>query len=295
MELKDSTTPSWLDRPIRIFNEMRIELRRDNIVLVAAGVAFYAVLAVLPALFIAVSLYGLFTDLAEAERQIQSMLEVLPGSTASILETQMRSIARASETNLSIGFAVSLLAFAWTVSNATRAVVRGVKIAYDQEDGRSILERRDVAIGATVAVIVTTLIALAIIAAVPVWLQRFDPTDAIVTFGNFRWILVGLGFAAIAALLYRYAPPERPDGWRSVVPGTVIATVVWTVTSIGFSLYVSSFGRYNETYGTLGAAVVLLLWFWFTALAILIGAELNEAIVRDRSTMSDAQGEGAAQ
>ncbi|MGB9359536.1 MAG: YihY/virulence factor BrkB family protein [Acidimicrobiia bacterium] len=282
MELNGRTTPLWLERPARIFTEMRIELRQDNIVLVAAGVAFYAVLAVLPALFIAVSLYGLFTDLAEAERQIESILDVLPGSTAGILETQMRSIARASETHLSIGFAVSLLAFAWTVSNATRAVVRGVKIAYDQEEGRSILERRDVAIGATFAVIVVTVIALAIIAAVPVWLQRFDPTDAIVTFGNFRWILVGLGFAAIASLLYRYAPPERPDGWRSVVPGTVIATAVWTVTSIGFSLYVSSFGRYNETYGTLGAAVVLLLWFWFTALAILIGAELNEAIIMTR-------------
>ena len=288
MELNGRSTPSWFDRGLLVFNEMRLETQRDNIVLVAAGVAFYAVLAVLPALFIAVSLYGLFTDLAEAERQIESMLEVLPGSTAGILETQMRSIARASDMNLSVGFAVSLLAFAWTVSNATRAVVRGVKIAYDQEDGRSILERRDVAIGVTVAVIVTTLIALAIIAAVPVWLRRFDPTHAIVTFGNFRWILVGLGFAAIAALLYRYAPPERPDGWRAVLPGAVIATIVWTITSVGFSLYVSSFGRYNETYGTLGAAVVLLLWFWLTALAILIGAELNEAIIMARGSDSPA-------
>ncbi len=287
MELKEPKTPSSLNRLGRIFNEMRVETQRDNIVLVAAGVAFYAVLAVLPALFIAVSLYGLFTDLAEAERQIESMLEVLPGSTARILETQMRSIARASEMNLSVGFVVSLLAFAWTVSNATRAVVRGVKIAYDQEYGRSILERRDVAIGVTVAVIVTTLTALAIIAAVPVWLRRFDPTHAIVTFGNFRWILVGLGFASITALLYRYAPPERPDGWRSVVPGAVVATTVWTVASIGFSVYVSSFGRYNETYGTLGAAVVLLLWFWFTALAILIGAELNEAIITTRKPNLD--------
>ena len=279
MELKRSKTPTWLARPMRVFDVMRVEAQQDNIVLVAAGVAFYAVLAVLPALVIAVSLYGLFTDLAEAERQIKSVLDVLPGSTAGIIEAQMRSIARTSETQLSIGFVVSLLAFAWTVSNATRAIVRGVKIAYDQEDGRSLLERRDVAIVVTVAVIVTTVVSLAIIAAVPVWLRRFDPTDAIVTFGNFRWILVGIGFAAIAALLYRFAPPERPDGWRSVAPGTVVATAMWTVTSIGFSLYVSSFGRYNETYGTLGAAVVLLLWFWFTALAILVGAELNEAMV----------------
>lgn len=279
MELKRTKAPAWLARPMRVFDVMRVEAQQDNIVLVAAGVAFYAVLAVLPALVIAVSLYGLFTDLAEAERQIKSVLDVLPGSTAGIIEAQMRSIARTSETQLSIGFVVSLLAFAWTVSNATRAIVRGVKIAYDQEDGRSLLERRDVAIVVTVAVIVTTVVSLAIIAAVPVWLRRFDPTDVIVTFGNFRWILVGIGFAAIAALLYRFAPPERPDGWRSVAPGTVVATAMWTVTSIGFSLYVSSFGRYNETYGTLGAAVVLLLWFWFTALAILVGAELNEAIV----------------
>ena len=279
MDLTRLGTPSWFRRAARVFGAMRVEAHHDNIVLVAAGVAFYAVLAVLPALFIAVSLYGLFTDLAEAERQIQSILKVLPGSTARIIETQMRSIARASEMNLSIGFGVSLIAFAWTASNATRAVVRGVKIAYDQEHDRSVLERRDVAIGVTAAVIVTTVLALATIAAVPVWLQRFDPTDAIVTFGNVRWILVGVGFAAIAGLLYRYAPPQRPDGWRSVVPGTVVATAVWTATSIGFSVYVSSFGRYNETYGTLGAAVVLLLWFWFTAIAILIGAELNEAIV----------------
>lgn len=293
MKLKGSTTNATLARWARVFKVMRVETHQDNIVLVAAGVAFYAVLAVLPALVIAVSLYGLFTDLAEAERQIESILDVLPGSAAGIVATQMRSIARASEMHLTVGFVVSLLAFAWTVSNATRAIVRGVKIAYDQEDGRSVLERRAVAVGVTVAVIIVTVIGLAIIAAVPVWLRRFDPTDAVVTFGNFRWILVGIGFATIAGLLYRYAPPERPDGWHSVAPGMAVATAVWTVTSIGFSLYVSSFGRYNETYGTLGAAVVLLLWFWFTALAILIGAELNEALARERPSTPDGTTDAA--
>jgi len=80
-------------------------------------------------------------------------------------------------------------------------------------------------------------------------------------------------------LLYRYAPPIRPDGWRSVVPGVIFATVTWTAASIGFSIYVSSFANYNETHGTLGAAVILLLWFWFTSLAVILGAEVNEALV----------------
>ena len=290
MDMRKREIPRWLERPNRVFGAMRAEVRRDNIALVAAGIAFYAVLAVIPALVIAVSLYGLFTDLEEAERQIEAVLEVLPGSASQIIETQMRSIARTSPASLSISFVVSLIAFAWTVSNATRALVRGVKIAYDQEDDQSILERRDVALGATAVAIVSMLIALALIAAVPIWLQRFDPTDAIVTFGNFRWVLVGAMFALLAGLLYRYAPPQRPSGWGSVLPGTLAATAIWTVASIGFSIYVSSFGRYNETYGTLGAAVVLLLWFWFTSLAILLGAELNEALVLDRGSAGSADG-----
>lgn len=281
MELRKHGTPSWIDRGRRIFRHIRAETRSDNIVLVAAGVAFYAVLAVLPALVIAVSLYGLFTNLDEAERQIEAVLQVMPGSASQIIENQMRSIARTSQASLSVGFIVSLALFAWTVSNATRAIVRGVKIAYDQEEQRSILETRAVVIAVTIVGIVAMLMALAIVAAVPIWLRRFDPTHAIVTFGNFRWVLVGGLFALLAGLLYRYAPPQRPRTWRDVVPGTLAATVIWTVASIGFSIYVSSLGRYNETYGTLGAAVVLLLWFWFTSIAILIGAELNEALVLD--------------
>ena len=268
---------------------MRVESQRDNVTIVAAGIAFYAVLAVLPALIVAVSIYGLFTDLSQAESQIEAVLKVLPGSAAQIIDAQMRTIAGASHTHLSFGFVASLAVFAWTASNATRAMVRGVKIAYDQENDRSVLERRIVTVGVTVAAIVITLVALAIIAAVPVWLRQLDPTHVIVNFGNFRWGLVGGGFALVAGLLYRFAPPIPPDGWRAVLPGVVLSTVAWTVTSIGFSIYVSSFGRYNETYGTLGAAVVLLLWFWFTFLAILIGAELNEALVlehHDRDTQT---------
>ena len=257
---------------------MRHEARRDNVGLVAAGVSFYSTLAVLPALVIAVSLYGSFTDVEEAERQIEAVLDVMPDSAAQIIDTQMLTIVAASQPSISIGFALSMVVFAWTVSNATRAIVRGVKIAYNQEEGRSILERRDVAVSVTVVGIVFMLIALALIAAVPVWHRRIDPTHAFVTFGNFRWVLVGALFAALAGLLYHFAPPQRHPNWRAVVPGTVTATALWTVASIGFSVYVTSFGRYNETYGTFGAAVVVLLWFWLNSLAILIGAELNQVI-----------------
>ena len=274
----------------QIGHDVRVETSHDHVVIVAAGVAFYAVLAILPALFLAVSAYGLFTNPVEAERQIDALLEVLPESSAMVLTEQMRIIAETNDAGLSIGFVASIAALTWTVSNLTRALVRAVKIAYDQETERSILENRVVAIGVTLVVVFGVIVSLAVIAAVPIWLQRFDPTDAVVTFSNLRWILIGGLMAFGTGLLYRYAPPRRPDHWYDVVPGVVLAVAIWTISSVGFSIYVSSFGRYNETYGALGAAVVLLLWFWFSSIAVILGAELNEALtLRPWSTSDEAE------
>lgn len=270
--------PHWGHRTLNVIKDLRRETQHDNVVIVSAGVAFYGVLAILPALVIAVSLYGIFTDPREAERQIDSLLVVLPGSVAATLDTQMRTIAATSHADLSVGFVVSLAALFWTVSNAARALVQAVKIAYDQEGERSPLERRWVALLLSVGMIIGGIIALALVAAVPVWLRRFDPTHAIVTFGNARWILLVLGSSFTVGLLYRYAPPRRPEGWRDVVPGVVAASTLWAAMSLGFSVYVSSYGSYNATYGALGAAVVLLLWFWFTSLSVILGAELNEIL-----------------
>lgn len=274
-------------------NEVRIESIHDNVVIVAAGVAFYALLAVIPGLFLAVTVYGLFTDTAEAERQIEALIEILPASSAAVLETQMRDIAETSHATLSFGFVGSIAALLWTVSNATRAIVRAVKIAYDQEEQRSLLERRDVAIGLTLSVVIMIIVSLAIIAAVPIWVSSLDPEHTVVSLHNLRWILVAVGFAVVVGLLYRFAPPDRPNTIRHVIPGVVLATVLWIGSSAGFSIYVSSFASYNETYGTLGAAVILLLWFWFTSLAVILGAEVNEALTlrpydHDRATTTAA-------
>lgn len=266
-----------------VVKDVRVEARHDHVVIIAAGVAFYAVLALLPAMFIAVSLYGLFTTTAEAERQIEFLFSVLPESANLALSAQMRSIAATSQANLSLGFAVSTVALVWTVSNAIRAMVGAVKIAYNQEEERSIFESRIVAMVSTVFAIVGTVAALAVVAAVPALLQSIDPTDTIVTLGNFRWIAIGAAVLVTVGALYRYAPPIRPEGWRDVLPGAILAAGLWSVASVAFSVYVSSAATYNATYGTLGGAVVLLLWFWLSALSVILGAELNEALVRRRT------------
>jgi membrane protein len=254
------------------------EIRHDDVALLAAGVAFYSVLALLPALLLAVSVYGLFTDPAEAARQTVALLEVLPEATARTLDTQITPIAGFSTTSLSIGALISVAALVWTTSNAFRALVRSVVIAYDQEELRSPLQRRPVVLGLTLVVIAGGLMVLALIAAVPVWLSRIDPTKTIVTFGNLRWLLIGLAMFGGIAFLYRYAPPHRSPTWLAVLPGTIAAALIWMVASWGFSVYAGSVSSYNETYGVLGAAVVLLLWFWLTAIAVILGAELNAVL-----------------
>lgn len=264
----------WLE----IAKTVRRELRVDSVSIIAAGVAFYSVLALIPAATITVSVYGIFTNEAEAERQLDGLIEVFPESTVRAIESQIRPIADFSHAGLSLGVVISIAVLVWTVSNATRAMVRAVVIAYDQDELRSPLEKRAAAIVLTVGVIVAGIVTLAIVAAIPAALGRFDPTDVVVTFSNTRWLAVGLGMLGATSLLYRYAPPRRPETWLAVLPGAVLATVLWLVTSIGFSIYVSSFASYNETYGLLGAAVVLLLWFFLTAFSVILGAEFNEAL-----------------
>lgn len=264
----------WLD----IAKTVRGEVRADSVSIIAAGVAFYSVLALIPAVTITLSVYGIFTNEAEAERQIDALIEVLPEPTVRTLESQIRPIADFSHAGLSVGVVISIAVLVWTVSNATRAMIRAVVIAYDQDELRSPLESRPAAVALTVVVIVAGIVALAIVAAIPAVLGRFDPTDVIVTFSNTRWLAVGLAVLGTTALLYRYAPPRRPETWMAVLPGAVIATLLWLVMSIGFSIYVSSFASYNETYGFLGAAVVLLLWFFLTAFSVILGAEFNEAL-----------------
>lgn len=276
----------WMDNLKAVAIHVYGDIRDHNAMLVAAGVAFYAVLALLPALTMLLALYGIFVELEEAERQIDGLLGVLPGSAMRLIDTQLRASAAANHATLSIGFGVSLLILGWTVSNATRAIVRAVKLAYDQELQRSKLEQRGIALLLSFGMILALVVSLAVVAAVPVFLTRFDPTHHLVTFGNVRWIFVAGAMVAGSGILYRYAPPDRPRSWREVLPGASFSMAVWTVASIGFSVYVSSFGSYDETHGSLGTSVVLLLWFWLSALAIIVGAEVNQGIAIKRAELA---------
>ena len=278
-----------------LLTSLRDKIRSDGSSLVAAGVAFYGALATIPGLILLVSFYGIFTDTAQAERHVDLLLDVLPATTVRALEAQIHPLADFSHFHLSLGLLVSVAAILWTVSNAARAIVRAVVIAYGQAGRKSRFEARLVSIGVALGFIVLGTLALGLIAAIPAWLTVFDPDHALVNFANLRWGLIAAVAVVGTTALYRLAPPDRPPTWRAVLPGSLIATALWLAVSLGFSLYVSNVARYNATYGGLASGAVLLLWFWLTAAIIILGAQLNFVREKWLSAVGVGNGEGDEQ
>lgn len=252
------------------------EAKSDQVPLLAAGVAFFSFLAMFPALIAAVMLYGLVRDPADVQRQIESLSDTLPADASSLVSTQLEAITSTSSGSLGIGLLVSLLLALWSASGGVGNIMSAVNIAYDEEETRGFVKRKALSLALTLAAIVFVVVAISLVAAAPAVL------DSLVGAGPVRWgleaarwlgLLAAMAFAL--AVLYKVAP-DRDDArfsWVSV--GAVVATVVWLVASLGFSLYVDNFGSYNKTYGALAGVVVLLIWLWLTMYVVLLGAEIN--------------------
>ncbi|GAA3523399.1 YihY/virulence factor BrkB family protein [Nocardioides daeguensis] len=252
------------------------EAKADQVPLMAAGVAFYSFLALFPAMIAGVLLYGLVRDPQDVEAQVRDLGRALPADATSLLTDQLRAIASTPQQSLGLGLIVSLVLALWSASGGVGNMVTAINVAYDEEETRGFVKRKLLSLGLTLGAIVFVVVALTLVAAAPAVL------DDLIGSGPQRWLLEGLrwlGLVAVMtvmlALLYRLAP-DRDDprlSWVSV--GASVATVIWVVASLGFSLYVNSFGSYNETYGALAGVVILLLWLWLTMFVVLLGAEVN--------------------
>lgn len=257
------------------------QLNRDRVMLVAAGVTFYAILALFPAMAAFVSIYGLFADPATVVDQVEAMEGVLPGGAVEIIGGQMESLAQQPSSSLGIGFAAGLLIALWSANNGMKAVIDATNVAYNQQEKRSFIRLTLVSFLFTLGAIALLMLAMAAIVVLPVMLGFVGDAlgDRVETVLNVaRWPLLLLIVIFAISVLYRHGPNrERPE-WRWVTPGSLLASVVWLVVSIAFSWYVANFGSYNETYGSLGAAIGFMVWMWLSATIILMGAELNSEI-----------------
>jgi membrane protein len=275
---RDATTPSqlprsgWRDIALRV----KGDISKDNIDIVAAGVALYALLALFPALIALISLYGWFADPTQVEQQITSFTGVLPQNVQALLTTQMQDIAGGTESTLGFGAMAGFLFTLWSASKGMKALFTALNIVYDEEEKRGFITFNALAIVLTLGALVFGIVALVLIAVLPALLGHLGlQAIARVAVSLVRWPLLAVAVMVVLAVLYRYGPSRDHPQWTWVSWGAVVATVLWLITSILFSVYVANFGSYNETYGSLGVVVVFLMWLYLSAYIVLIGAELN--------------------
>ena len=248
----------------------------DEVGMAAASCGFYAMLALFPAISVAISLYGLVADPVAVESQLEGLRGVLPASTFELIAARVHDLATAGPTKLSWGLALSLLVALWSAMNGTKAIISALNVAYEEREQRGFLRLNLVAFLFTLGGIFGVVLALTVIVVVPAALPFtwLGPLASIaVRLCSFGLLL---GFVVLAlALLYRYGPSRAPAKWRWITPGSLLAAALWLAASLAFSFYVSNFGAYDAAYGTLGGVVVALLWFFISAYAVILGAELN--------------------
>lgn len=263
-------------RWMQVLVRTKDQIKEDNVALMAAGVAFYAMLAIVPTLIAAITLWGLVTGPTEIQQTIEGFSGALPADAAELISTQVEAIAANPTGGLGVALAASLLGALWAASAGTKGLMNAVNAAYNESETRGFLKLRGVALALTLGAILFAFAAIALIAVVPIVLGVLglgDTGEAVVLWG--RWPLLAVVVVFALAVLYRYAPDRAQPRWRWVSPGSVVATLIWLVASAGFSWYANNLGTYGETYGSLAGTIVLMLWFFLTAFAILVGAELN--------------------
>lgn len=251
-------------------------LKADHVTLMAAGVAFFAFLAVIPGLVALVSVYGLFGDPDTVQSTVRDVAGTLPEEARDLLVAQLETITSSSSSALTLGLVVSLGASLWAASSGMSHLIEALSVVYDEGEGRGFVAKRATALALTFGALVFGLAAIAAIAVWPAVVAEIDPPSPVgVILRLAVWPVLAVGLAVALAVLYRFGPDRDDAEWRWTSPGAGLAVVVWLAVSIGFQFYAGNFGSYNETYGSLGAVVILLLWLWISAIAVLLGAEVN--------------------
>lgn len=248
--------------------------KADHVSLIAAGVAFHGLIALVPTLTAMVAVYGLVADPTDVRRRLDDLAAGLPAETRDLLDEQLGGLV--SSSNASLGFAAlgSILVALWGASAGTQHLLGALHRAYGEEDGQGFVAGRLQALGSTVVVVVAFVLVLGLIAALPAFAGRASATMEDVGL-ILRWPLVAAVMFALLLFLYRTGPDRTDPPIRWVVPGAIVALVLWSLTSMVFTAFAETFGSYGATYGSMAAVNVTLLWLLLSSLSVLLGAYVN--------------------
>lgn len=260
----------------KILIRVKDRIGEDNLSIVAAGVAFFAFLAIFPAIVALLSIYGLAVDPQQAQDQISQLSDMMPEEAFSIIEERVENFLETSGTTLSWGTILGILISLWSANAGTKFLFTGTDIAYETKNTRGFIKQNAITLLFTLCAIITLVLSLTLIVIFPAIVQTFGLPDNIESLVSWlRWPLLALIVILVISLIYKYAPARKSPKFKWVIVGAAVATILWLIASWGFSFYVSNFGNYGEMYGSISAVVILMLWLYLTSFIILLGAELN--------------------
>ncbi len=268
--------------------ELGGEFKKDNATTLAAAQAYYYLLAIVPLLILLLAILPYLQ--IDPQRAVDFIGTVLPGEVASTFEETIISVVTTPSGGL---LTFGILGTLWSASNAMTAFMDATNQAYNVEETRSFFVKKGMAIVLTLFMLIAVIVALilpifggTIIDIIKEFLRLPQQTEII--FQILRWVISIAVMSVVLACLYKFAP-NKHFPFKEVLLGALIATVLWQLVSLGFSFYVSNFGSYSATYGSLGGLIVLMLWFFLTGLILVIGAELNAIIHRRKHANDDSE------
>ena len=251
----------------------------DRLLATAAGVVFFGLLAVFPAVTALVSSYGLFANPSTIGANLQSLALMLPDGSFQIVQDQIVRVLDKGSTALGGAFLFGLALAVWSANAGVKAVIDALNVVYEEQEKRSFFGLNLLSLAFTIGGIGALLLMVSAVVAFPLALDHLGlPPDSRLIINLARWPLLFMVLLAALGTLYRFGPSRQPARWQWLGIGTLAAALLWIAGSAALSWYLSNFGNYNATYGSLGAAIGLMMWMWMSAIIVLFGAELNSEI-----------------
>lgn len=278
---RSAITPSeipakgWKDIVLRVYRG----ISDDRVLANAAGVVFFALLAVFPGIAAMVSIYGLFADPTTIAQHLDAASGVLPSGAIEVIRDQLTRLTAQGSAALGVSFVIGLAIALWSANGGIKALFDALNVVYQEKEERSFIKLNATSLVFTIGMIVFLLIALAAVVVLPVALEHFplhEVTSLVLKIA--RWpvllVLVALGLS----LIYRYGPSRGEPQWRWITPGSAFAAIAWVIASLLFSWYATNFGSFNKTYGSLGAVIGFMTWMWLSIIVVLVGGKVNAEV-----------------
>ncbi|WP_162418960.1 YihY/virulence factor BrkB family protein [Cyclobacterium roseum] len=259
-----------------ILLKVKDQIGENNVVIVSAGVGFFGFLAIFPAIMALISIYGFVMDPQEIEEQVSKISSMLPVQTHEILQYRVDQFIKSTGESLGWGTVFAILLGIWIGNIGTKSLFRGINIAYETKSHRGILKHNGLTLLFTFGAIILIILSAALIVAFPSIIEQIGLPDNIERLISWlRWLIMGLILVGSIGLIYRFGPERKRPTFHWVIPGAVLATILWLLASWAFSFYIRHFWNLGEIYGSLSAVVFLMLWLFISTFIILLGAELN--------------------